>query len=163
MVTLTILTQSEYLLSPRTRTLSGAIRNGRFTQVGSPVEVYSRPVDEQTALFLGDALIFSAQIGGGLACSILGDIPVDNLHVAGERRVMLRPEQILITPLQSGAEYYRAITIIDVDFTGYLSTLTLSSPDWSAPLQVKTISQQNWLVGMPVELAINGHACVLAD
>lgn len=43
------------------------IREGRFTQVGSPVEVYSQPVDEATALFLGDALIFSARVNNGFA------------------------------------------------------------------------------------------------
>lgn len=139
------------------------IRNGRFAQVGSPIEVYSQPVDEETALFLGDALIFSAQVDSGIAHCILGDIPVENQQVAGGKRIMLRPEQVVITPLHAGAEQHQAVTITDVDFTGYLSTLTLSSPGWLAPLQVKTTSQQNWLVGMPVELAINGHACVLAD
>ena len=139
------------------------IRNGRFAQVGSPIEVYSQPVDEETALFLGDALIFSAQLDSGIAHCILGDIPVENQQVAGGKRIMLRPEQVVITPLHAGAEQHQAVTITDVDFTGYLSTLTLSSPGWLAPLQVKTTSQQNWLVGMPVELAINGHACVLAD
>lgn len=138
------------------------IRNGCFTQVGSPVEVYSQPVDEETALFLGDALIFSAQVNNGFANCILGNIPADNLQATGEKRIMLRPEQVIISALNPAAENPNAVTISDVDFTGYLSTLTLSSPVWPEPLQVKTISQQNWRVGMPVKLAINGHACVLA-
>ena len=29
------------------------MRSGRFTQVGTPYQVYSQPVDEETALFLG--------------------------------------------------------------------------------------------------------------
>lgn len=76
---------------------------------------------------------------------------------------MLRPEQVVISPLKADSEPQPVVTIIDVDFTGYLSTLTLSSPGWPTPLQVKTISQQNWQVGMAVKLAVNGHACVLAD
>lgn len=76
---------------------------------------------------------------------------------------MLRPEQVVISPLKGDSEPQPVVTIIDVDFTGYLSTLTLSSPGWPIPLQVKTISQQNWKVGMAVKLAANGHACVLAD
>ncbi len=31
------------------------MRQGRFAQVGTPLTVYSQPVDEETALFLGDA------------------------------------------------------------------------------------------------------------
>ncbi|OAT18715.1 ATP-binding component of an ABC superfamily ferric iron transporter [Buttiauxella noackiae ATCC 51607] len=139
------------------------IRDGRFTQVGSPVEVYSQPVDEATALFLGDALIFNAQISNGFARCELGNIPADNPQFSGERRIMLRPEQVVISPLKADSEPQPVVTIVDVDFTGYLSTLTLASPGWPMPLQVKTISQQNWRAGMVVKLAVNGHACVLAD
>lgn len=134
------------------------IREGRFTQVGSPAEVYSQPVDEATALFLGDALMFSAQIKGGFAYCELGSIPVANPRLSGEQRIMLRPEQIVISP--DGGQH--AVTISDVDFTGYLSTLTLVSPQWSAPLQLKTVSQQQWRLGMQVTLAVSGQACVLA-
>ena len=43
------------------------MRQGRFTQVGTPFEVYSRPADEATALFLGDALVLPAELKGGRA------------------------------------------------------------------------------------------------
>ncbi|MFK3712830.1 ABC transporter ATP-binding protein [Leclercia adecarboxylata] len=138
------------------------IREGRFAQVGSPVEVYSHPVDEATALFLGDALIFRAQVSDGVASSPLGNIPVDNPLASGEKRIMLRPEQVQVTPLAPGVTPAQPVTIAGVDFTGYLSTLMLSSPGWPEALQVKTISRQNWQVNMPVQLAINGQACVLA-
>jgi iron(III) transport system ATP-binding protein len=138
------------------------IREGRFAQVGSPVEVYSHPVDEATALFLGDALIFRAQVSGGVASCPLGNILVDNPLASGEKRIMLRPEQVQITPLAAGSDPAQAVIITGVDFTGYLSTLMLSSPGWPGTLQVKTVSQQNWQVNMPVQLAINGQACVFA-
>ncbi len=138
------------------------IREGRFAQVGSPVEVYSHPVDEATALFLGDALIFRAQVSGGVASSPLGNIPVDNPLANGEKRIMIRPEQVQITPLAPGVTPAQPVTIAGVDFTGYLSTLMLTSPGWPEALQVKTVSRQNWQVNMPVQLAINGQACVLA-
>ncbi|WBM72505.1 ABC transporter ATP-binding protein [Buttiauxella sp. WJP83] len=139
------------------------IRDGRFSQVGSPTEVYSQPVDEATALFLGDALIFSAQINNGFAYCELGTIPADNPQFTGDKRIMLRPEQIIISPYQADAQTHHAVTISEVDFTGYLSTLTLISPEWATPLQIKTVSQQKWQVGMQVKLAVSGHACVLAD
>ena len=138
------------------------IRAGRFAQVGSPVEVYSHPVDEATALFLGDALIFRAQVSGGVATCPLGNIPVDNPLASGEKRIMLRPEQVQITPLAAGNTPAQSVIIAGVDFTGYLSTLTLSSAGWPEALQVKTVSRQNWQVNMPVHLMVNGQACVLA-
>jgi iron(III) transport system ATP-binding protein len=42
------------------------MRSGRFTQVGTPYDVYTRPVDEETALFLGDAVILPAQLAAGM-------------------------------------------------------------------------------------------------
>lgn len=138
------------------------IRDGRFAQVGSPMEVYSQPVDEATALFLGDALIFNAQVNGGVASCVLGSIPVDAPLASGEKRIMLRPEQVVITPRMPDSDPAQTVTITDVDFTGYLSTLTLASPAWPAALQVKTVSQQRWQLNMPVTLRVNGYACVLA-
>ncbi|MDQ4428458.1 ABC transporter ATP-binding protein [Yokenella regensburgei] len=137
------------------------IREGRFAQVGSPMEVYSQPVDEATALFLGDALIFRAQVSGGVANCELGTLPVDNPAALGEKRIMLRPEQVVITPCKPGGDPTQAVTITDVDFTGYLSTLTLASPAWPGGLQVKTVSQQRWQVNMAVVLRVEGSACVL--
>lgn len=134
------------------------IRSGRFTQVGSPMEVYSRPVDEETALFLGDALIFKAQVNDGVAHCCLGDVPVSNPQHTGDRRILLRPEQLVI----SAAHSQPTAVISEVDFTGHLSTLTLTSPAWPMALQVKTLSQQHWQKGASVSVTVNGQACVLA-
>jgi iron(III) transport system ATP-binding protein len=40
--------------------------------VGTPFEVYSRPADEATALFLGDALVLPAELRGGRAQCAIG-------------------------------------------------------------------------------------------
>ncbi|MBH9665260.1 ABC transporter ATP-binding protein, partial [Burkholderia multivorans] len=74
------------------------MRQGRFAQVGTPYEVYSRPVDEETALFLGDALVLPAELRGGRARCAIGEISTDDPHAVGQGRVMLRPEQLVISP-----------------------------------------------------------------
>ncbi len=99
------------------------MRQGRFTQVGTPFEVYSRPADEATALFLGDALVLPAELHGGRAQCAIGALLTDNDDATGQGRVMLRPEQLMITPCQNEES---AVTILDVDFSGHLSTLTLA-------------------------------------
>ena len=100
------------------------MRQGRFAQVGTPFEVYSRPVDEATALFLGDALVLDAELMEGRARCAIGELPTDDPHANGRGRVMLRPEQLRVS---SCAPQESAFRIVDVDFAGHISTLTVSA------------------------------------
>lgn len=136
------------------------MRQGWFTQVGTPFEVYSQPVDEETALFLGDALMLPAQLEAGKASCMIGDVMTDNTHITGRGRVMLRPEQLIVTPCppdESGA------TIRDVDFAGHLSTLTLQISGQTEPLILKTVSQPGWMAGVPVRIDVAGKARVFTN
>jgi iron(III) transport system ATP-binding protein len=117
------------------------MRSGRFTQVGTPYDVYTRPVDEETALFLGDAVILPAQLAAGYAVCALGEVPTDNAHATGQGRVMMRPEQLRVTAC---AAHESPISILDVDFTGQLSTLTLGLAGQQQPVILKTVSQPGW-------------------
>ncbi|WP_370884043.1 ABC transporter ATP-binding protein [Enterobacter cloacae complex sp. 2015409] len=133
------------------------MRSGRFTQVGTPYEVYTRPVDEETALFLGDAVILPAQLAAGYAVCALGEVPTDNAHATGQGRVMMRPEQLRVTAC---ASHESPISILDVDFTGQLSTLTLGLAGQQQPVIVKTVSQPGWNPGTAVRIDIAGTARV---
>ena len=133
------------------------MRSGRFTQVGTPYEVYTRPVDEETALFLGDALILPAQLTSGYALCALGKVPTDNPLATGQGRVMLRPEQLSVTAC---AGHESPISILDVDFTGQLSTLTLGLAGQQQPVILKTVSQPGWNPGTAVRIDIAGAARV---
>lgn len=133
------------------------MRGGRFTQVGTPFEVYTRPVDEETALFLGDALVLPAELNAGRAVCALGDIETDNQHATGAGRMMLRPEQLHVTAC---APHESEVAILDVDFTGHLSTLTLALGNESEPLVLKTVSQPGWRPGASVRIDIVGTARV---
>ena len=70
------------------------IRQGRLVQAGAPKALYFRPVDEDTATFLGDALVFPADIQNGWAQCPLGKVRVDSPKASGQGQVMLRPEQL---------------------------------------------------------------------
>lgn len=133
------------------------MRAGRFTQVGTPYEVYTRPVDEETALFLGDAVILPARLAAGYAVCALGEVPTDNAHATGQGRVMLRPEQLRVTAC---AAHESPISILDVDFTGQLSTLTLALAGEQHPVVLKTVSQLGWNPGTAVRIDIAGTARV---
>lgn len=131
------------------------MRQGRFTQVGTPFEVYSRPADEATALFLGDALVLPAELQGGRAQCAIGALLTDNDDVTGQGRVMLRPEQLMITPCQNEES---AATILDVDFSGHLSTLTLAIAQQT--LILKTVSRADWVPGRRVHIEVSGKGRV---
>ncbi|HDT5144074.1 TPA: ABC transporter ATP-binding protein [Klebsiella michiganensis] len=135
------------------------MRQGRFAQVGTPYEVYSRPVDEETALFLGDALVLPAELRGGRARCAIGEISTDDPHAVGQGRVMLRPEQLVISPSPADGQ---PLTVRDVDFSGHLSTLTLAMPGEGEPLIVKTVSRQLWRPGAAVRIEVVGEARVFA-
>ncbi|MCS4270044.1 ABC-type Fe3+/spermidine/putrescine transport system ATPase subunit [Raoultella sp. BIGb0132] len=130
------------------------VRWRRFTQVGSPFTVYSQPVDEATALFLGDALVLPARLSAGRAECIIGEVLTDGDHATGSGRIMLRPEVTLCQEDES------AMAIVDVDFYGHLSTLSLAAPGMSEPLILKTVSQAGWTTGARVRLAVAGKARV---
>ncbi|MFL4478975.1 ABC transporter ATP-binding protein [Paeniglutamicibacter sp. ORCA_105] len=72
------------------------MRAGTLAQTGTPFSVYSRPTDQDTAEFLGDAVMLDALLQGSLATCSLGGIPVRHATVQGRVRLMLRPEQIRI-------------------------------------------------------------------
>lgn len=135
------------------------MRQGRFAQVGTPYEVYSRPVDEETALFLGDALVLPAELRGGRARCAIGEISTDDPHAVGQGRVMLRPEQLVISPSPADGQ---PLSVRDVDFSGHLSTLTLAMPGEGEPLIVKTVSRQLWRPGAAVRIEVVGEARVFA-
>ncbi|OJH28171.1 TOBE domain-containing protein, partial [Enterobacter kobei] len=134
------------------------MRSGRFTQVGTPYDVYTRPVDEETALFLGDAVILPAQLAGGYAVCALGEVPTDNPHATGEGRVMMRPEQLRVTAC---APHESPVSILDVDFTGQLSTLTLGLAGHEQLVILRTVSQPGWHPGAAVRIDVTGTARVL--
>ncbi len=86
------------------------MHEGRIRQIGSPSEVYRRPVDRWVAEFVGDAVVLTADVTGGRAQTALGPRDVIGTSTG---HVMLRPEQIRVG--ESGVE----AVVEDVDFRGH--------------------------------------------
>ena len=70
--------------------------DGRFTQLGSPREVYLRPCDRATAEFLGDCVFLPCSVLDGVAECVLGPVPAPGA-ADGPGELMLRPEQLRAT------------------------------------------------------------------
>ncbi|CAM3973622.1 ABC transporter ATP-binding protein [Smaragdicoccus niigatensis] len=79
------------------------MRCGQFTQSGTPEAIYRTPRDEFTARFLGDCVVLEARVEGGIAETVLGQVPVKGALDGGQRSVMLRPEQLVLVKDHDGA------------------------------------------------------------
>ncbi len=73
------------------------MRDGRFTQVGAPQDVYRQPNDRFTAEFLGDCIALPCTVASGIAECALGRVPVQTSVGDGPATLALRPEQLVAT------------------------------------------------------------------
>lgn len=147
------------------------MRQGRLVQSGHPLDLYRYPDDEQTALFLGDAVVMPAKIEGGWAHCDLGRIPVNNHRNNSCAQIMLRPEQLQlvgIAPNPAETVGCRAV-VTERDFTGNSCTLTVelqALPAGKHPgraLMVRTSGLYAPPAGSEVSVSTIGHAHVLSE
>jgi thiamine transport system ATP-binding protein len=71
------------------------MRAGRIVQQGSPEEVWQRPVDELAARFLGFANLVPVEVGGGVASTPWGPVPVPGSPDGG-RLLLIRSDGLML-------------------------------------------------------------------
>ncbi len=99
---------------------------GEFRQVDRPPTLYREPVDAEVATFLGDAILLPGTCRDELVDCALGSLPVSGPTAAGEVDVMIRPEQVLLTPVGEGQfdatviaqEYFGHDSLVELDVAG---------------------------------------------
>ncbi|RWP13588.1 MAG: ABC transporter ATP-binding protein [Mesorhizobium sp.] len=152
------------------------MRDGKFSQVGTPRELYLKPKDRMVAEFLGDAIILPARIADGFASSPLGRIAVDSTARRDLVRIMLRPEQVLLKRTSregmSGTPDMLFGEVTESEFAGSMCTIAvrlLNSPDppdaaaiGNTPLVLRKPGMDTPTVGEIVRLTVSGKAHVFA-
>jgi iron(III) transport system ATP-binding protein len=150
------------------------MRDGKFSQVGTPRELYLKPKDRMIAEFLGEAIILPAKIAGGFANSPLGRIAVDTTERRDLARIMLRPEQISVKRTSregmSGTPDMLFGEVTDSEFAGSMCTIAVrllnsaDPPDAAAigntPLILRKPGMDAPSVGEIVRLTVTGKAHV---
>jgi iron(III) transport system ATP-binding protein len=141
------------------------MRDGRLIRSGPPVDLYLRPGDETTALFLGDAVILPARLGGdGWAECQLGRIPVDDAKRQGPAHLMLRPEQLQLRASADGrSDVVCGGTVSEIDFTGHTCAVTVRQDAGGASIVVQGAVSQVPAVGSQVWIAVTQPAHVLGQ
>jgi len=139
------------------------MRDGRVEQVGTPVEVYSRPNGRWVAEFLGAAEVVSGRVDGGMVDCELGRFPSSGAQ-DGAVEVVVRPEAIVLVgpddlAPDDQASLVRA-TVGERAFYGHdqVVHLTLES---GRRVHCRTTGDAGWQPGDDVRIRVAGPVTVL--
>ncbi|MEZ4637628.1 MAG: ABC transporter ATP-binding protein [Caldilineaceae bacterium] len=121
--------------------------DGNFVQVGAPLDIYLRPVNQAVATFVGEANLLPGIAHGDTVDCALGKLPLVTAQ-RGAVDVMIRPESI--TPfLDPDAEH----RIEEIVFLGHDLQLQVRLQDGSQVV-VRTRPHASWAVGEGVRLTV---------
>ena len=135
------------------------MRDGRFTQVGAPQQVYRQPNDRFTAEFLGDCIALPCVVTSGVADCVLGRIPVRTGDGAGT--LLLRPEQLVATVVSDSGQSNGVGTVLAVEFLGHDVLLTIDPPGDVDPIIVRQHSLEPPPIDAKVRIEVVGAGVVL--
>jgi len=136
------------------------MRHGRFTQIGTPSQVYRSPADRYTARFLGDCVLLPAIVNSVQAQCALGTIPVHDNRFHGEATVMLRPEQLTATAVTESEHPTGTGIVAASEFLGADVVLTVTLDRDHPPVTVRQVSIEPPAVGASVRVLVSGSAVV---
>jgi iron(III) transport system ATP-binding protein len=112
------------------------MHDGRFEQVGSPEDVYERPVSRHVATFLGEVDVLPATATDAGLMTELGPVPHAASTQAADVEMLLRPHEVLARADEDGTAEVEA-----VEYHGAFRLLTVRLPSGR---RVRT-----WHVGEP--------------
>ncbi len=127
---------------------------GHIAQTDVPQKLYRRPINKQVATFLGSANFLPGQANDSQVRCELGQLPTSGIHT-GPVEVMLRPEDVLLLPDESGKA-----KIISREYFGHdqLINLKLAS---GVQIQSRLLgSEGDFLPGQKVGLKVRGSVVV---
>jgi iron(III) transport system ATP-binding protein len=136
------------------------MRDGRFTQVGSPQHVYRQPTDRFTAEFLGDCISLPCTVTAGVADCALGRVPVQADD--GPGTLVLRPEQLVATVVSDSERLDGVGTVMGAEFLGHDVLLTIDPAGDTAPIIVRQHSLNPPPIDAKVRIEVVGSGVVLS-
>lgn len=78
------------------------MRDGKVVQVGSPTQLYTRPVDAFAASFFGEVNMLAGRVANGRVDTPVGSIAVPHLPDGQDVEVLIRPEALRLTLTADG-------------------------------------------------------------
>ncbi|HEY7885610.1 MAG TPA: ABC transporter ATP-binding protein [Cellvibrionaceae bacterium] len=108
---------------------------GRLEQLGTPDELYQRPVSSFTAEFFGDVNRFYGTVKQGHVRTPLGTVAASNLEEGQRVEVVIRPEAILLADQGAQAQ------VVGRHQLGASTWITLSIDDWEGQSHLLQLQQ----------------------
>ncbi len=137
------------------------MRDGRFTQVGAPQDVYRQPNDRFTAEFLGDCISLPCTVVSGAAECALGRVPVQASVDDGPATLALRPEQLVATVVSDSEGRDSVGTVIATEFLGHDVLLTIDPAGDIPPIIVRQHSLNPPALDAKVRIEVLGKGVAL--
>jgi iron(III) transport system ATP-binding protein len=133
--------------------------DGQIVQHAPPRAIYQQPETLAVAHFMGDTNLVSARFNGGTAHTPLGELPVEpGSQSNGEGLVLIRPEQIQLTPCLNGHRPPLTAQVKAVTYFGHdaIARLSLETGDGTLELIARTRGDLAPRVDAHVTLAFDG-------
>jgi iron(III) transport system ATP-binding protein len=146
--------------------LVAVLRNGRIAQCATPQELYTWPVDDELARFIGEANVIAGVLDGTLVDTPLGKLEAqwrgEPLPSGCPVRVLIRPEQIDLTA--AGGEEGLAGQIVRCGYHGHDAVLhvQIDEEHGARQLTVRTAREAPPAPGSKVRLSARGPVLVWA-
>lgn len=131
------------------------MNEGRVEQIGKPEEVFHEPKTRFTAEFLGSADFLVGQSNGRYVETELSDLPLDRDYI-GSLDVMIRPDDLSITPVSPRSDEVLKGTVVGRTFRGisYLYQIELPS---GAMVRVQRPHNEKYEPGTNVSVRFGQH------
>jgi iron(III) transport system ATP-binding protein len=144
--------------------LIAVLRDGRIAQYATPQDLYTQPIDDELARFVGDANLMEGIFDGALVETPLGKLPAlwhgEPLSIQCPVTVLIRPEQIDLHPpdgeqglggriVRSGYHGHDAVLHVQIGQDGHEQRLL-----------VRTLGDARLSPGSAVKLSARGPVLV---
>lgn len=136
---------------------------GRLTQTASPETLYRQPVSREVACFVGDAMLLPGTCMDRQARCALGTLTVtaDQHAVDGDVDVMVRPEQIALSPAANDGARGIDACVREVTFLGRdLLVVAELGGMQSTRVRARVPGYLTFRGGDRVKVAVAGDVCV---
>ena len=133
------------------------LHDGHILQNADPRTIYEAPETLAVAHFLGAPNLIPAHISGGTAITALGDLAIESPSALdnGEAVVLIRPEQIHLTPARPGE---RAARVTTVTYFGHDATsrVVVDTPSGALELTARTRGDLTPSLSASVAVTVDG-------
>lgn len=140
--------------------LVGIIDGGRIRQFSTPEALYNHPADAAVAQFLGEANIVTGTATGSEVDTAYGTLSLEpaSRPVRGTAAVLLRPEQVVLAKLASGADAAGRATgsIVHREYYGHDCIVLVEVPGVGQLLRVRSSGPSAVDVGDRVSVLVDG-------